>query len=97
MFWLSAMRPATAISADGPNESLNAVKVATSPEAKGKGVMIVMNDVINSARDVTKTNWPTNVATPSKSPELGALGYIGAGKVRFYKQSTKRHTTNSGI
>lgn len=90
---VGAMRPATAISADGPMNLLNAVKVATSPEAKGKGVMIVMNDVINGARDVTKTNT-TNVAT-FKSPELGALGYIGAGKVRFYKQSTKRHTTNS--
>lgn len=90
---VGAMRPATAISADGPMNLLNAVKVAASPEAKEKGVMIVMNDTINGARDVTKTNT-TNVST-FKSPELGALGYVSAGKVRFYKASTKRHTTTS--
>ena len=63
------MRPATAISADGPMNLLEAVRVASTPEAKGKGVMIVMNDEINGARDVTKTNT-TNPAT-FKSPELG--------------------------
>ena len=87
------MRPATAISADGPMNLLEAVRVASTPEAKGKGVMIVMNDEINGARDVTKTNT-TNPAT-FKSPELGAMGYVSGNKVRFYKQSTKRHTTNS--
>lgn len=72
---------------------IEAVRVASTPEAKGKGVMIVMNDEINGARDVTKTNT-TNPAT-FKSPELGAMGYVSGNKVRFYKQSTKRHTTNS--
>ena len=90
---VGAMRPATAISADGPMNLLEAVRVASSPEAKGKGVMIVMNDEINGARDVTKTNT-TNPAT-FKSPELGAMGYVSGNKVRFYKQSIKRHTTNS--
>ena len=90
---VGAMRPATAISADGPMNLLEAVRVASTPEAKGKGVMIVMNDEINGARDVTKTNT-TNPAT-FKSPELGAMGYVSGNKVRFYKQSTKRHTTNS--
>ena len=90
---VGAMRPATAISADGPMNLLEAVRVASSPEAKGKGVMIVMSDEINGARDVTKTNT-TNPAT-FKSPELGAMGYVSGNKVRFYKQSTKRHTTNS--
>jgi len=50
------MRPSTAISADGPLNLLNAVRTATSPEARGKGVLVVMNDEINGARDVTKTN-----------------------------------------
>ena len=90
---VGAMRPATAISADGPMHLLEAVRAASTPEAKGKGVMIVMNDEINGARDVTKTNT-TNPAT-FKSPELGAMGYVSGNKVRFYKQSTKRHTTNS--
>lgn len=90
---VGAMRPSTAISADGPMNLLEAVQVAASKEARGKGVMVVMNDVINGARDVTKTNT-TNVDT-FKSPELGALGYISGNKIRFYKESTKRHTINS--
>jgi L-asparaginase len=51
---LVGLRPSTPISADGPLNLLNAVRAATSPEARGKGVLIVMNDEINGARDVTK-------------------------------------------
>ena len=90
---VGAMRPATAMSADGPMNLLNAVRVAVSKEAIGKGVLIAMNDTINGARDTTKTNT-TNVAT-FKAPELGCLGYIAGGKVKFYKESTRRHTINS--
>ena len=90
---VGAMRPATAMSADGPMNLLNAVRVAVSKEAVGKGVMITMNDEINGARDVTKTNT-INVAT-FKAPELGVLGYVAGGKVKFYKESTRRHTTQS--
>lgn len=90
---VGAMRPATAMSADGPLNLLNAVKVAADPQAKGKGVLIVMNDTINGARDASKTNT-TNVAT-FKAPELGAFGYIAAGKNWFYQQSTQKHTAQS--
>ena len=88
-----AMRPATAISADGPMNLLNAVRVAADPQSVGKGVLITMNDVINNARDVTKTNT-TNVAT-FRGGELGALGYIAGGKNYFYKESTRPHTYKS--
>lgn len=90
---VGAMRPATAMSADGPMNLLNAVRVAVSKDAIGKGVLIAMNDTINGARDATKTNT-TNVAT-FKAPELGTLGYIAGGKVMFYKASTRRHTAMS--
>ena len=90
---VGSMRPATAISADGPLNLLNAVRTAVTAEAKGKGAMIVMNDVINGARDVTKTN--TFRVDTFKTPELGALGYINEDKVSFYHQSTRRHTTRS--
>ncbi len=90
---LGAMRPATAISADGPVNLLNAVKLASTPEAKGKGVMIAMNDAINGARDVIKTN--TLRVDTFQSPELGYLGYFEAGKPVFYKQSTRKHTSQS--
>lgn len=90
---VGAMRPATAISADGPLNLLNAVKVAVSPEARGKGTLIVMNDEIEAARDVTKSNT-TNVDT-FQSPRLGALGFISAGVPQFFRASTKRHTAAS--
>lgn len=87
---VGAMRPATAISADGPINLLNAVRLAASESAYGKGVMIAMNDEINGARDVTKTNT-THVST-FKAPELGYLGYINDGKPVFYRESTRKHT-----
>ena len=90
---IGAMRPATAISADGPVNLLNAVRLAANPDARGRGVMIAMNDEINGARDVTKTNT-THVQT-FKAPELGYLGYINNGKAAFYKESTRRHTYKS--
>jgi L-asparaginase/Glu-tRNA(Gln) amidotransferase subunit D len=62
------MRPSTAISADGPLNLLNAIRTAIAPEAKGKGVLIVLNE-INSARDAAKTNI-FRVET-LRSPKLG--------------------------
>jgi L-asparaginase len=79
--------------ADGPLNLLNAIRTATSPEARGKGVLIVMNDEINGARDVTKTN--TYRVETFRSPELGYLGYVDEDKVTFYRASTKRHTVKS--
>ena len=87
---VGAMRPATAISADGPVNLLNAVRLAGSPKARGKGVLVGMNDQINGARDVTKTNT-THVET-FKSRELGYLGYIQNGEPYFYRDTTRKHT-----
>jgi L-asparaginase len=90
---VGAMRPSTAISADGPLNLLNAVRTAAAPDARGKGVLVVLNDEINGARDVTKTN--TYRVETFRSPELGYLGYIDEDKVSFYRSSTKRRTVDS--
>jgi L-asparaginase len=90
---VGSMRPSTALSADGPLNLLNAIRTAITPEARGKGVLIVMNDEINGARDVTKTN--TYRVETFRSPDLGYLGYVDEDKVSFYRASTKRHTANS--
>ena len=90
---VGSMRPSTAISADGPLNLLNAVRTAISPDAKGKGALIVLNDEINSARDTTKTN--TLRVETFKAAELGLLGYVDEDKVSFYRSTTKRHTANS--
>ncbi|WP_305728426.1 asparaginase domain-containing protein [Bradyrhizobium sp. WSM1253] len=68
---VGAMRPSTAISADGPINLFNAVILAGSDEAVGKGVLVALNDQINAARDVTKNN--TSTADTFRTPELGFL------------------------
>lgn len=90
---VGAMRPATAVSADGPLNIINAVKTAICAESAGMGVLVVMNDEIYSGRDVTKTNT-VNVAT-FKAPNGGALGCLVGGKVRYYYSSIRPHTLRS--
>jgi len=90
---VGSMRPSTAISADGPINLLNGIRTATSSDARGKGVLVVLNDEINAARDVTKTN--TLRVETFRAPELGLLGYVDGDRVSFYRTSTRRHTTRS--
>ncbi len=90
---VGAMRPSTAISADGPKNLYNAVALVANKEAKNKGVMVAINDKILSARGVVKTH-SLNVDAFS-SPDFGDLGYIVDGKVFFYNNVTKAHTKNA--
>ncbi|EOF7118162.1 type II asparaginase [Campylobacter jejuni] len=90
---VGAMRPSTAISADGPKNLYNAVALVTNKEAKNKGVMVAINDKILSARGVVKTH-SLNVDAFS-SPDFGDLGYIVDSKVFFYNNVTKAHTKNA--
>lgn len=77
-----SMRPATAVSADGPSNLYEAVQVAADPRSRGRGVMAVLNDKIEGARLVTKTNT-TSLETFS-SPNGGPIGYVdSAGGIRF--------------
>ena len=90
---VGAMRPSTALSADGPINLYNATILAGSKEAVGKGVLVAMNDQINSAREVTKTN--TSTADTFKATELGMLGYMQGNKPYFYRLSNRRHTVDT--
>ncbi|MCI1015769.1 MULTISPECIES: type II asparaginase [Herbaspirillum] len=90
---VGAMRPSTAISADGPINLYNAVLLAGSKEAVGKGVLVTLNDQINAGREVTKTN--TSTMDTFKTPELGFLGYIQGSKPYFYRQSTRKNTVDT--
>jgi L-asparaginase len=90
---VGAMRPATAISADGPINLYNAVLLAGSKEAVGKGVLVALNDQINAAREVTKTN--TSTADTFRTPELGFLGYMQDNKPHFYRMSTRKNTADT--
>ncbi|MFU0842535.1 MAG: L-asparaginase [Burkholderia sp.] len=88
-----AMRPATALSADGPLNLLNAVRVAADPNAAGRGVLIVFNDVIGSARDTAKVH-PTNAAA-FRGPDLGMLGMIAGEHIEFIARTDKLHTMDT--
>ncbi|MEC5161668.1 MULTISPECIES: type II asparaginase [unclassified Janthinobacterium] len=90
---VGAMRPSTAMSADGPGNLYHAVVLAASPEAAGKGALVALNGQINAARDVTKTN--TSTPDAFKTPELGVLGYMHDNRPVFYRQCTRRHTLES--
>jgi L-asparaginase len=80
---VGAMRPASALGTDGNLNLLRAVQVAADPQSHGHGVLVVMNDAIFSARDVTKTS--TYRVDAFRAPDLGPLGYADAdGRVVFY-------------
>jgi L-asparaginase type II len=90
---VGAMRPSTAMSADGPINLYNAVLLAADPSAAGKGVLVAMGDQIHGARDVSKVN--TSTPDAFKTLDLGMMGYIQGGKPFFYHTSTRKHTTDT--
>ena len=89
----AAMRPSTALSADGPLNIYNAVAVAADPAAGGRGVLIVANDDIHGARGITKMN-ATDVQT-FESPERGLIGTTLYGDNRFFRGPYRVHTSGS--
>ena len=88
-----AQRPPSALSADGPLNLVTAVRTAAAPESRGRGVLVLLNDEINAARDVTKSN--TYRVETFRSGELGFLGYVDQDKVAYYRAPDKRHTVRS--
>jgi L-asparaginase len=88
-----AMRPATAISADGPLNLIQAVQLAGSRDARGAGVLILLNGEINSARETTKTN--TGSVETFRSPDFGLLGYMADGRPALYRMPARAHTFRS--
>jgi L-asparaginase len=89
----AAMRPSSALSADGPLNLLNAVTVAASKVAHGQGVLVAFNNQIHTARDVTKTS--TYAVDAFRSPETGVLGFVQDGRVEFQRTVVRPHTTSS--
>lgn len=90
---VGAMRPSTSMSADGPLNLYNAIAVAASKHSIGHGVLVVMNDQIFNAREVSKTN--TTKVDAFKSPNTSAIGTVNFGDVNFYKDNLRKHTINT--
>lgn len=88
-----AMRPATALSADGPLNIFDAVCLAASPAAHGQGVLVTLNGDIHSARDMEKVH--TTAVQAFASPDVGVLGRMEEGAPRFRRRVLTRHTAAS--
>ena len=88
-----SMRSANALSADGPANLVDALRAGIHPEARGKGVMVVLNDNIHAARDLTKSdNQRVQTFLPT---ERGYLGFVDDEQVTFYRTPTHPHTVNT--
>lgn len=90
---VGSMRPSTAVSADGPLNLYNAVGVAADPQARGRGVLVVMNDSIHNAHSLTKTS--TTAVETFMSPGRGLAGSANYGKNDFYAAPPWKHTTQT--
>ena len=89
-----AMRPPSAMGTDADNNLLDAVRIAASKQSAGRGALVVLNNEIQSARDVTKTD-SYRVET-FQSGHMGFLGYADAdGAVTYYRKPERRHTAAS--
>jgi L-asparaginase len=90
-----SMRPSTAMSADGPLNIYNAVAIAADPAARGRGVLVTVDDDIHSAHDIVKTHT-TDVGTMS-SGEPGLIGATLFGKNTWYRSPAQTHTSKSQL
>jgi L-asparaginase len=90
---VGSMRPATGTSADGSANIYNAVSAAVHPKARGRSVMVLLNDEIHYAREATKTN--TTQLDTFKSPNRGKAGMTNGGRVYWYDPLATKHTGTS--
>lgn len=90
---VGSMRPSTAISADGPLNLYNAIAVAGDPKAKGRGVLLVMNDWIHSAQSLTKVS--TTAVQTFMSPLRGLIGITSYGTNDLFNYPSQKFGKNS--
>jgi L-asparaginase len=90
---VGAQRPASALSSDAGMNLLGAVRAAIDPAAAGPGVLVALNDEIQSAREATKTS--TYRLQTFRSPDFGALGHIDGDGVRIYRRPARRHAPHT--
>lgn len=89
----ASQRPFTALSTDAGMNLVNAVRTAVSPQARGLGVLVVLNDEIQPARDVTKSS--TLRLETFQSRDLGMLGYADPDEIMIYRTPTRRHAPDT--
>ena len=90
---VGAMRNPSTLGYEGAANLLQAFRVAADPESRGKGTLVVMNDEINSAREVTKTNAVRLQTFETRG--YGVLGVVDRDRIIYYRDTLKRHTADS--
>lgn len=90
---VGSMRNPSTLGYEGAANLLEGFRVAADPAARGKGVLVVLNDEINSAREVTKTDALRLHTFQSRG--VGLMGVVDADRVVFYRETVKRHTAKS--
>jgi L-asparaginase len=90
---VGSQRPSSALSSDAGMNLVNAIRVAASSEARGMGVLVVLNDEIHAAREVTKTS--TLRLQTFRTPDFGVLGHADGDAVAFYRRPVRRHVPDT--
>ena len=90
---VGSQRPSSALSSDAGMNLVNAMRVAASPEARGMGVLVVLNDEIHAAREVTKTS--TLRLQTFRTPDFGVLGHADGDAVVFYRQPLRKRAPDT--
>ena len=90
---VGSQRPSSALSSDAGMNLVNAIRVAASPNARGMGVLAVLNDEIHAAREVTKTS--TLRLQTFRTPDFGVLGHADGDAVEFYRRPVRRHAPDT--
>jgi L-asparaginase len=86
---IGSQRPASGLSTDAAINLVNGVRTAASPDSRGRGVLVVLNDEIQAAREVTKTsNWRMQTF---RTPDFGVLGHADADRIAYYRKPERRH------
>jgi L-asparaginase len=90
---VGSQRPASGLSTDAGMNIVNAVRTAASPDARGKGVLLMLNDEIHAAREVTKTS--TFRLQTFRTPDFGVLGHADGDRIAFYRAPLRRHAPDT--
>jgi L-asparaginase len=90
---VGAQRPSSGLSTDAGLNLVNAIRVAASPDARNMGVLVMLNDEIHAAREVTKT--ATMRLQTFRTPDFGVLGHADADAVAFYRRPIRRHAPDT--
>lgn len=86
---IGAQRPASGLSTDAAINLVNGVRTAADPASRGRGVLVLLNDEIQAAREVTKTsNWRMQTF---RTPDFGILGHADGDRIAYYRRPERRH------